>query len=118
MYGLDKNEDLGFLVEKELEQVCVGRFDLILNFTDDATISLQCEFDHQSEGESIRTSDVLPDAAASLLGVLGNTIVSINNPGDGSLEFTFSGGSKLIVYDSNGSAESYQIESPNGGVIV
>jgi hypothetical protein len=46
MYGLDKDMDLSFFSEKELLQVCVGEYQIIIRFDGDITLSLECTFEH------------------------------------------------------------------------
>jgi hypothetical protein len=46
MYGLDKDNDLSFFLEKQLEQVCFGWVSINLNFDGDITLSLECTFEH------------------------------------------------------------------------
>ena len=44
MYGLSEDEDLSFLIDRELGQVCVGKFQVNLNFDNQTSISIECEF--------------------------------------------------------------------------
>ena len=45
MYGLKQETDLTFLATAELQQVCVGLYQVILNFSNDTTISIESEYE-------------------------------------------------------------------------
>ena len=118
MYGLDKNENINFLVGKELLQVCVGAFQVILILDNDITITLECEYEYEFNSQKINCSSDIPEQACSLLKSLGSKITNISNLGNGDIELGFSGGSVLKIYDSNKNSESYQIISPQKDIIV
>ncbi len=117
MYGLDKNLDLGFLIGKNLLQICVGSFQVILNFDANVSISIESTFDCGSEDKSKRTGNLL-ETAPSLFHLLGKHIKEIKIEDEGTLVLTFSDGTIVRLYDSNAATESYQINSLKGSVIV
>ncbi len=118
MYGLKKDIDLSFFVGSELIQVCIGLHQLILNFSGDISISIECEFSHLSKGRALNKSSELPDSACSLLTTLGCCVTDINNLGNGNLEIKFSNGEIIQINDSNKDYESYCINTPNENIIV
>jgi hypothetical protein len=118
MYGLNKNTDLSFLIGKELSQVAIGLHQVQLNFDQDVSINMECQFDHISNGESLTTSKNLPDSASSLLQLIGSKIIRVENHGNGTIEIIFSDQSIVKVYDNNESHESYQISAPGIDLIV
>lgn len=118
MYGLTKNEDLSFLLEKELIQVCIGSHQSILRFCRDTSICLECAFD-LSNLERVGDESCAPRAGAdSLPKLLGSRIINVVNRGGGELAITFSGGFTLTIYDSNSNTESYQISDSTRMIVV
>jgi hypothetical protein len=117
MYGIDKNLDLGFLIGKNLLQICVGSFQVILNFDANVSISIESTFDCGSEEKSKRAGN-LPEAAPSLFHLLGKHIKEVNVESEGTLALTFSDDTIVRIYDSNSASESYQINGLKDNVIV
>jgi len=50
MYGLDRTQNLEFLRTRELLQISVGLFQLILVLDDHVSISIECEAECQRDG--------------------------------------------------------------------
>ena len=117
MYGLDKGTDLAFLLGRTLIQVCVGLYQVILNFDGDVTISIEGRFEHEPPSETRHRGGV-PEAAKSLVDLLGKEIRGVEVGDGGTLQIWFSGGDLLSLLDSNATAESYQIQGPSEDIIV
>ena len=117
MYGFDKEIDFTFLVGRSLVQICVGLFQIILNFDDGVSISIEGTFEHIFNGVMPKQF-VLPDAAFSLIGLLGTKIEDVKAIDKVTLEIKFSDCSTLRLKDSNPNTESFQISSPLGEIIV
>ena len=118
MYGLDKNQKLSFLESKELQQVCIGQYQVVLNFTDQISIAMECEYEIESNDQKERGESRIPESAKSLLKLVGSGILNASNLGMGCLQIEFARGIILRIYDSNENAESYEIISPEGSIIV
>jgi len=119
MYGLSKDRDLSFIGKKKLLQVCVGEFQIILKFDGDIVFSLECAFEHVvKNGQTLQGNFSNPSSGSSLLSLLGSFIIRVENLGEGNLELAFANGDTVRIYDSNEDAESYQISSPEGMIIV
>jgi len=118
MYGLNKNSDLSFLIERQLRQILVGLHQVQLYFEDDISIYMECQFDHVSNGKSKVLSEKLPSSASSLLQLIGSKITHIKNHGNGDIEIIFSNQNILKIFDSNESYESYQISGPGIQLII
>lgn len=110
MHGLAKEKDLSFLLERELLQVCVGVYQVILKFEGGIEISLECDY------------QVVPDLssspAASLLNLLGSRITNVEKSGNGGVVLGFSDRGTIRIHDSNKDYESYQIVTPEQQIIV
>lgn len=118
MYGLNEDIDLSFFLGSELIQVCIGLHQLVLNFSGDISISIECKFYHLSKGKYLNKFNKLPDSACSLLSTLGCWVTDINNLGNGNLEIKLSNGDIIQINDSNKDYESYSIITPNKNIIV
>jgi hypothetical protein len=118
MYGLNKNSDLSFLVEKQLYRVSVGLYHVELDFNYDISIYMECQFDHILNGKSQTLSEDLPSSSSSLLQLIGSITVKVENYGNGDIEIFFSNQHILKIFDSNKSYESYKISGPSIQLIV
>lgn len=119
MYGLDKDTDLSFLSDKELDEVRFGWVSTILNFADNITLFLQCTFEHVTKHGQVFSGDSSkPISGSSLLTLLGSSVKRVDNIGGGNIELFFSNGDRLRIYDSNESTESYNITFPEGRIVV
>jgi len=119
MYGLDKDEELSFFVEKQLEQVCFGWVSINLNFDGDITLSLECTFKHVTKHGQVFLGDSSePISCGSLLTLLASSVKRVDNIGEGTIELFFSNGDKVRVYDSNEGTAWYNITFPEGRIVV
>ena len=119
MYGLKPDVDLSFFVRRKLNQVAVGSYNIQLNFDGPVlslgvqsllSLSVQSRVEHSSKG-SVKEWEGdanMPLAAASLLGLLGSSVVSVQGDPDGTLTLEFSNGDVVRVFDTEG-YEAYQI---------
>src|SRR3990167_2333154 len=108
MYGLDKNEDLSFLIHRKLQQVRGGPYSLRLRFDESTTIAVEASI--SIDGRLIKDEN-LGDASNLLLKSLGSHITSICNLGDGDLTLMLSSGQHLVIHDSERNYESYHINT-------
>ncbi len=122
MYGLAKEKDLGFMLNKELLQVCIGLNEVLLNFDAEMSILLQCPYEViPSSGLRGRLADQpqhQAGSAVSLLPLIGSKIAGVENQGEGRLVLFFSNGSSLIIQEDDAPYESYQITTPEQRIIV
>jgi hypothetical protein len=119
MYGLKPGVDLSFFVGRELNQVGVGSYNIQFNFDGPVlspgvqsllSLSVQSRVEHSSK-EIVKEwegDENMPLAAASLLGLLGSSVVSVQGDPDGTLTLEFSNGDVVRVFDTEG-YEAYQI---------
>ncbi|MDX2250916.1 MAG: DUF6188 family protein [Nitrospira sp.] len=119
MYGLKPDIDLNFFVGRDLNAVTVGPFDVQFNFDGPVlspgvqsllSLAVQSRIEHSSkeivnEWEGAENN---PPSAASLLGLVGKSVVSVYGDPDGTLTLTFSNGDVVTVFDHEG-YEAYQI---------
>jgi hypothetical protein len=113
MYGLNKNEDLEFLLNRTLEQVCIGKYDAQMNFHEWANISFMGAV--TIDGHFFESPR---EAGPFLLKSLGSSILKLMNPGDGNLTIIFSSGQTITLNEDNQHHESYNISSAHRNIIV
>lgn len=119
MYGLDKSVDFQFLIGRELLQLCIGLHQIILNFSDDISISLECAvLLTNADGLTIEVTCNNPKQSQNLICLLGSTIESAVAKNEGELMLGFSQKCKLSITDSNEDTESYTITMPDHEIIV
>jgi hypothetical protein len=109
MYGLPKDIDLGPLVGVTLQQVCVGQYDTILNFSDDVSIGSASTFVCTSPGSKSQTFTSPPSAAPSLVRLLGLSVVRARRDPPGTLVLEFEHGERLELPDAQENYESYTL---------
>jgi hypothetical protein len=102
---------------RELLQVCFGLYQIILNFDEDTSISLECEF-RLTETNTLQQGDQRSDLDSHVIRLLGSRITNVTNKGEGQLLIHFSSGSSLEIFDSNPSHESYHITHGKEMIIV
>jgi Family of unknown function (DUF6188) len=117
MFGLSKSTDLSFFVGRQLVQVCVGMYQVILRFDEETSVSLECDCQIIPQLPQ-RMPAYSIHASACLLRVIGDTVTSTNNVGNGDISLEFSNGCSLFIFDSNDDSESYQINHGSNILIV
>lgn len=119
MYGLDESIDLGFLFNRKVEQICVGLYDVQVNINGGISIAIYGNYEHVLSNNVLTSKDdMLPEAASSLLKLLGQKIVGEKRDGSKVLKLEFSNDSTLIIYDDDERYESYTIDGPDVSIIV
>ncbi len=110
MYGLNPDVDLSFFIGKELMQIAVGPYDVQFHFHESVSLSVQSHIEHISEGVEAEWDgdENNPLSAASLLGLVGKSVVSAHGDPDGTLILKFSNDDVVTVFD-NEDYEAYQI---------
>jgi len=111
MYGLPRDLDLSFFLEKTLLQVCVGANELILNFHDRVSITVMSSIGLALSNGVHRKYESFPEAAGIVVGLLDQTIASATAGDDGTLSLQFHGGGQVDIYDDSKQYESYTITS-------
>jgi hypothetical protein len=119
MYGIDKSISFNFLVGKELLQLCIGLYQLILNFTDQLVISAECVIRLKNpDGSVVEISCDSPELSGSLTCLLGRAIEAVQTEVNGELNLSFSGGFQLSIVDSNEDEESFTITMDEHEIVV
>ncbi|TKB59244.1 MAG: hypothetical protein E8D49_10090 [Nitrospira sp.] len=130
MYGLKPDVDLSFFVGRELTQVSVAPYNIQFNFDGPVSpspsvvqslvsLTVQSRVEHSSKGvvKEWDGDENMPLSAASLLGLLGSSVVSVQGVPDGTLTLEFSNGDLVRVFDTEG-YEAYQICNEGKSIYV
>lgn len=119
MYSIPSNIDFNFMYRRELLQICVSKYNLILNFDDNLQVSMECSFAIVESSLSDLKTYQTESSITELISLLGFEILGVNYDGNGNLALHFSNGTSLEIYNSNGSDfESYQISYRDKNIIV
>jgi hypothetical protein len=113
MYGLSADTKLNFLLNKELEQVAVGKYDVQLHFYGAVEISIR----GNATFKGFLYNDSWPAMGKAIIDLLGSFITKVIIPGTGDLELIFSNGENLIIHDSDEHYECYDISGGPEGLI-
>lgn len=114
MYGLDPDTDLSFIVGRELIQVAVGQYQVILRFTSEVSITIESDI-QMDGGEAIADSRT---AGAALLELIGAEVEGAAGVADGTLTITWRNARRLTIFDSWSEYESYTVSAPGVTIVV
>jgi hypothetical protein len=79
MYGLDTDVDLSFLRNREVIQVAVGLHQIVFAFDGEINVSVEGKCELRSSSRSTVWLREPSGDAASMLGLLGQTAVDVQN---------------------------------------
>ena len=115
-YKLDA--DLSFLLEKSLEQICFGSYQIRFNFSEGVSVSVESRLILVTAENAESEFDQPYSKADGLLGLLGTEVVNAQAEANGDLSVEFSNKSTLKVLNENSAYESYQIIDGSSSIIV
>ncbi len=118
MYRLSKDADLSFLRGVELQQVCVGCNEVILNFDQDVRITILSSFAvaYKRGVPPIRYDDA--SGGSAFLALLHGTVSRGEPTDEGGLLITFRSGASITVFDDSDQYESFWLSNGNKQIIV
>lgn len=109
MYGLPPDQDFGFLIGVTLTQICIGRHEIILNFSGDVSITVEGDLEIEPTLATRHRYDDSRVAGAKLSPLVALSVENARRIQPGDLELTFSNGWAVNICDSSSHYESYQI---------
>ncbi len=110
MNPLPSGTNLDFFIGKTLDQVCIGANEVILNFGDYTSISIECDFLIQDQ-HAVRTPfEDSRSAASALAQLIAEAVQKVSSQEDGTLKVWFTRGDILEIYDTWEMYESYVIQ--------
>ena len=110
-------DDLSFLVGKILEQVCIGKFQTVLNFFERATIEVACGMEVIADGRRKPLSDDYNvGVGVELVGYLGKAISHVEMS-DEAIQLQFGAGADVRLLLRGDGYESVNISGgPEGNL--
>ena len=118
MYGLPKDFEGTFLIERNLEQICLTGNTMSFHFDGDISITLENEYTCTASTDSSNPAPShVPAFQPELVGLLEQTIKAATGSADGTLSLTFANGYRLALYDLAG-YEAYHIRYGNRVITV
>jgi hypothetical protein len=118
MNGLPSDTQLDFFRGKTLTQACFGPYDLILNFEENISISIESSIGVSLAGEKLARLSNFGEASREILHLLNRSVEDVRWTCEGTITLIFGGGCVFQIYDDNADFESYTITSPIGLVVV
>jgi hypothetical protein len=120
MYGLNDDVDLGFLMNKAIIQICLGKYQIILRLGDSTSISVEGKMKYTMHTSPVKDIEInCSEEHAGILQRLFDVPIvrtEVKPPGD--LLLWFGNNDQLVIYDSKPSFESYQISGGSGTIVV
>jgi hypothetical protein len=117
MNGIPQDVDFGFFTGTELQQVCVGPGDIILNLFPDTSISITGRVavvpTVDLGGVNDRNGTIL-----SLVKLLGSRITKVEIDGLDTLVLIFGDSVKVILRDDDPHYECFVITSPGQTIVI
>lgn len=117
MYGLDKNIDLRFMLQKEVIQVCIGTGQIAVHFDNKLSIYVEGYVCLRKQDDYFQFSPRNRDGVKFMIDFLGEKITNLVNKGQGDLVVEFSNGFELTLYETP-HYESYSIHFEDIEIIV
>lgn len=118
MNGLDSDADLNFLKGRSLERICMGVFQLKLDFEPDVVIDIQGAVQFVDPAGVESRFDYAVGAVALMHQLIPQSVASVSWATDGTLSLGFEYGQKLILLDERKMYEAYQIYYGDLSIIV
>ena len=118
MYGLKATTSLSFLVDRKMEQLRIGLYEIQLRFDGDVSISVQSEmiFENNKELTNIKSDE--PAQTITLWPLLGDSVLRYAIIEPGSLVLNFRNHRNLTICDTNTTFESYVIWEKGNSIAV
>lgn len=117
MYGLDKNYDLSFLIDREVIQICIGQGQFALHFDKKVSIYIENYICIKNGDDYFQFSPKNRDGSKLLIDFLGKKVEKIFIDNDGELKLIFWDEYEIILYE-NPNYESYTIFQDDHEIIV
>lgn len=118
MYGLPKNINLNFILNKAITSICIGQHHIILYFEDELHfyIGNDCKFVSKDKSTTIISDN--KNSASVLIPLLESTITHYQTKENGDLILYFDSNDTLYLYDDSPNFESYLIKYGDIEIVV
>jgi hypothetical protein len=119
MYGLPKDFDAAFLLNRKLEIVSFAEYTVYFGFADNVSVTVTSSFQHQI-GRRDQSAPIqqIPLAESKLMQLIGHTVLHANGDSNGTLTITFDNDHTLRIFDDQPNYESYEISDGDRRIFV
>jgi len=119
MYNLPKGENFEFLRDRELELLCFGPYAVTLHFDGGIQIQIEGSFAHIiTEHRATLKASHFPLSESQLMRLLLQRVSQVAVKRNGTLTLGFGNGDTLVIDGNVGPYESYNINHPDGLLVV
>ena len=118
MYGLPKNINFDFFLEKTLLQICIGAHDLIFNFDGNVSITIASSIGFSCSNSKLQKTNDFCQIASTIAVLINHTIASVEGDEAGTLTLKFDSGEIITIYDDSKEYESYTIKNQEQIIVV
>ena len=118
MFGLSPDTDLNFFVGRTLIQICIGENDLILNFSENVSISMMSSIRLTTPKLANNIFEDFKIASSAIVKLLGQSIKHAAGTSEGTLTLEFNDGDCLTIFDDSKQYESYTIRHNDQLIVV
>lgn len=120
MYKFSQDPDLTKLIDRDLNQKSVGRYDVQFRFDSDISIMVHSGVDVLQVGKQTTWSEDEGCSSTGYQNLLNQSVIGFSIVSESVLQIAFTGDWKLRIYDESGEYESLQIYGlyDDGTVVV
>jgi hypothetical protein len=119
MYNLPKGTNLEFLRDRELELLCFAPYAVTLHFGGGVQIQIEGSFTHTiTEHRATPEASHFPLSGSQLMRLLLQRVTQVSVKRNGTLTLGFGNGDTLVIDGNVGPYESYNINCPDGLLVV
>jgi hypothetical protein len=106
------------MIGKELIQVCYGKFQTLLRFEQDVTVSIEGNIEHRIGEKLLGRSEGRNQGLACLILLIGASIEDVKVKQENALELTFSNSHTLSLFSDDSPYEAFSISGLGQSVVV
>src|SRR5216684_9128775 len=119
MYDLPKGTTFEFLRDRELELLCFGPYTVTLHFEGGVQIQIEGSLTHfMTEHRATPTASHFPLSESQLMRLLLQRVTQVGVKRNGTLTLGFGNGDTLVIDGNVGPYESYNVNHPDGLLVV
>lgn len=118
MYRISQDLDLSEIIGSELNQICLGKYDVQFTFLVDTTIAVQGDVTLLNGETVISIYESENWSSLSFQKLLMVPVVRYSVPNDRLLQIEFENGLVLQIHDSSDQYESFQITKKSSSEII
>ena len=111
-------DDIKFLLNKRLLQICVGEYCVIYKFEEDVAITIEGKYILDINDSHYECFGDIPSSIEKAFFLLGESIVSIKILSDNTIILSFSNNAQIRLVLNDSLYESYTITYKNNQIVI